>query len=234
MSSKLKRLIEAYVFLTDCRSAEECSSSVEFAAEVDRRIDEVLRAIVAYEPVDLAEAVAQTRAVVSALSRADADTDMAAYLKEICEGHLARLEVQVARSAPASRSAVLPPDWSCFDVMTERVGILDREYRYLFTNRANAEFHRIEAGAFVGVPNYTVVGDGYFRIHKTRFDAALAGQHLTTYSGHPLASRGQVFSSTLAPAYDGEGRVVAVIVTSREIARASVPPHLLLVPTPAK
>lgn len=233
MSCKLNRLIKTYAFLTDCLNTDHYRMSPAFAKDVERRICETLRAIVSLEPSDAGEAVAQTRVVIGELSRTDSDRELADYLKSVCGDHLARFEVQVAVPAPASLSSLVPNDWSCFDLMTERVGVLDRQYRYLFTNKANADFHRVDAGVFLGVPNYAVVGDDYFRIHKSRFDACLAGQRLTTYSGHPLADQERVFSNTLAPAYDTEGRVVAAIVTSREVPRASVPPGLIL-PTPTE
>lgn len=233
MSSKLKRLIDTYAFLADCRNAEEYRAFPDHARDIERRTAVLVREIVALEPADPAETCAQARVVVAALSATEPESAIAAYLKKICDSHLTRFEVQVTESAPASRESLLPNDWSAFDLLTERVGVLDRDYRYLFTNASNAEFHRTEAKAFVGVPNYQVVGDNHFRIHKSRFDACLAGQRLTTYSSHPFTDRDRVFSNTFSPAYDAEGRVIAAIVTCREVPREAVPAHLLL-PAPAE
>ncbi len=233
MFNKLKRLIETYAFLADCRNADQYRAFPDHARDIERRITTLVREIVSLEPADPAEACAQARIVVAALSATEPESAIASYLKKICDNHLSRFEVQVTEAAPASRATLLPHDWSAFDLLTERVGVLDRDYRYVLTNKSNAEFHRTEAQAFVGVPNYVVVGDGHFRIHKSRFDACLAGERLTTYSCHPFTDKDRVFSNTLSPAYDAEGRVIAAIVTCREVPREAVPANLLL-PTPAE
>ncbi len=130
------------------------------------------------------------------------------------------------------------PDPSATDGVQERrywnslpdhVAVFDRDYRYVFTNRANAEFHNRQPEDFVNQPNWAVLGEAFFeRVNRPRFDACFAGQPASYVTHHPSSDPTKLFSVKITPVHDRHNRIDKVMVTSREITDLLVPAHAIL------
>lgn len=224
MSEKLDRLIHSLEFLTSHREdASQLLAPVE-ADALEKKIAACLREILAVDPTDVLSAISQTRVLMAAVCNKSNEPKPADHLRRICEDHLDRLREQLAG---LTAQPPLPSEKHCLDSLSERVSFFDTDYRYVYTNASNCEFHRAPVGNFVGRPNWSVVGDRFFeKINKARFDACYAGKRVSYYNGHPCAL-GRVFSVTFDPTYDTAGRVTGAVVMSRDVSLLPIPSSLI-------
>jgi PAS domain-containing protein len=212
--------------------------------EIER--ERVLLDILSHDGTDARVAVAQLEFIVMGLEQLAGDTIDSARLVEACQLILRRLAPE---SASTVRAAQLPgpgerPAWhlSAFrngtldasdrrflDSLSDRVGLLDLEYRYLYTNAANARHHGKDAADFVGRTSASMVGDGLFRNHtKPMFDAAFAGRSTSVVVAQHAGADARIYSTQFDPVIGPNGRCMAVLAVARDITAPGVVPDVVL------
>lgn len=118
-----------------------------------------------------------------------------------------------------SRLSVSDAVFRALDQVRERVSLIDIDYRYRYTNRANAEFYGLQPEDFVGQHLTDRIGEERFRTRaKPAFDRCFAGETVT-YSHDLQLDDGRVIwlSAEMQPYRDATGGITGAIVTMRDI-----------------
>lgn len=114
------------------------------------------------------------------------------------------------------------------DSLSDRVAVLDAEYRYVFTNKANGDFHGVEAATFIGRPNWDVISQRDFELfNKPRFDACLAGHSDAFITWHPLRDRKVLYAVKMDPVRNANGQITELMVTSRVVSHLPIPDEMI-------
>lgn len=224
MPEYLATMLKSHAFLRRVlvRHGERMSATVREQATAD--LDRVFLDIVRYRSSDPRITLAQTGFLLTTLAQLT-DPTIAAALHKICQRHLDQLQGALAPS-PVARAIGAVDDNSrrYLDSLSDRVAVFDREYRYTFVNKANADFHGEQASDFVGRPSWLVTGERFFRGgNKPRFDACLAGQSVHCISTNPHRDQSRLFSVTFDPIRGADGGVTSVIAVSHELTGKPVP-----------
>lgn len=226
MTRELLRLLKSHEFLKRALDEHEAKLSHGDATGLKGRIDRVFLDILVHASDDPRVTLTQVRFLLSNLVVQAGETEMSVVLREICERHMDRFEDQISALSAAAPTQSM--EFRYLDSLSDRVAVIDAEYRYVFTNRANAEFHGKAASNFVGCPNWRIVGESYFeRYNKARFDNCLAGQSSSFFATHPVGGPTKIFSSKCEPVRNPDGSVSACLVTARDVTGLPIPAELI-------
>jgi len=232
MTDILPRLLKSYEFFNGALAEHGDRLASTEAERLREERDLAFLQILTHTAADARVTVAQLRFILSNLEHLSADPELLSGLEAACARHLDR----IAASLPATsvRDCRPPPrDMACdahnlahFDMLGDRVAILDTDYRYTFTNTANAQFHGEAASAFVGRPNWQVAGEHYFeRVTRPRLLRCFAGERVSFISSQPLRNPGNLYSVTFDPLRKGK-TVAGAIVVSRDVSHLPIPSDL--------
>lgn len=103
--------------------------------------------------------------------------------------------------------------------MSDRLSIVDRDYRYILTNESNARWHGRTAESFRGESLIEIVGEARFAAEvRPWLDRCLAGEAVE-YDFHETAPDGSpvVMDARLEPFRNSDGEIDAVVVTLRDV-----------------
>lgn len=103
--------------------------------------------------------------------------------------------------------------------MSDRLSIVDRDYRYILTNDSNARWHGCTADSFRGRSLIEIVGVERFAAEiRPWLDRCLAGETVE-YDFHETAPDGApvVMDARLQPFRNGDGEIEAAVVTLRDV-----------------
>ncbi|SOC00811.1 putative bifunctional diguanylate cyclase/phosphodiesterase [Stappia indica] len=103
--------------------------------------------------------------------------------------------------------------------MSDRLSVVDRDYRYILTNESNARWHGCTAESFRGRSLVEVVGEERFASEiRPWLDRCLAGETVE-YDFHDMAPDGArvVMDARLQPFRNGDGEIEAAVVTLRDV-----------------
>lgn len=217
MPDRLVRMLKSHEFLL--RSLEEHGRDLapQAAEQLQRRIDRLFLNILTHEALDPRITLVQVRFLLDNLLEMVADPDKGEALHDLCNRHIARLDKKLAVPPPAPAPPE-PREFAYLDNLSDRVAIVDTEYRYVFTNKANLKFHGKTMQSFIGRPNWELVGARFFeQASKHYFDACLAGQPQCFSSPHPLGDSAVIYSIKMEPISGDDGRIGSVLVVSRDI-----------------
>lgn len=231
---ELLRLLKSHEFLQRSLSDHGAGLSPRDAETLQTRLDRAFLDILTFSSDDPRVTVAQARFLLTTLAGLAGESEQNESLKEICQHHLARLEAQIAgltlaptppKPAPATLASL---EFRYLDSLSDRVAILDRNYRYVFTNKANGELHRLHPAAFVGRPNWDLVGDHFFEHNnKQLFDACLAGRSQSCIAAHPKGDPSTIYSASFQPIRGAGGEIDSFIVICRDVSHLRVPAELI-------
>jgi hypothetical protein len=228
MLKDLHRLLMSHEFLTRALHEHRSKLSQRDSVGLKSRIDRLFLDILQHASDDSRVTLAQVRFLLSNLVELVDEKEKAIVLRELCQHHLDRL-VEHIKPQPAPPS--LPPpsdDFRYLNSLSDRVAVIDAEYRYVFTNCANAAFHSMAAADFVGCPNWQIVGERYFERHnKARFDSCFAGGSRTIFSKHPQGDPTKIYSAKYEPVRNPDGSIYACLVTSREVSDLPIPAEFI-------
>ena len=191
-----------------------------------RDLDSQFLDIVMYEGNDPRITLAQMKFLMASLAATSIDEETRGEFDAVGQRLTDRLEKEVIRLTERVNAALPAPsaDFRAFDRLTDRVGVIDRDYRYRYTNDANAKFHNSRGVDFVGRPSWDVTGTRFFeRGNKQRFDACFAGQTVHCISAHPNRDPEKIYSVTYNPIRENDGSVHSLIMVSREISSLPIP-----------
>ncbi|MGE0700998.1 MAG: PAS domain-containing protein [Hyphomicrobiaceae bacterium] len=179
-------------------------------------------------------AVVQLRALVHCLANSGLDRELTTRLVTMAERHLDELGHALHRRTPPPH----PPlddgnGWlsdaglRALNADVNRVAIIGSDYRYLYSNPANATFHGAPPTSLVGKPLWETTSAEFFaNVSKPVFDRCFAGHHAAFVSHHPGRDVSQVFSAHLSPILDRQGKTIAALGTMRLVDYPSSPSSL--------
>ena len=225
MPRELNKLLKSYEFLQSALDQHGSRMSFKEAASIESRMNSLFLKIVRHQSREPRITLAQARFLVANLleARKPAHADA---LRDACDARLRRLEEQVGeltRRAPDHDDA----HFRYLDSLSDRVAILDSEYRYVFTNKANADFHNAPREDFIGRPNWQVTSRHFFEaITKPRVDASLAGHRSSLTIPHPNRPE-CVFNAVFNPLRSPDGTIRGIIAVSHDVTHLGVNPSAI-------
>jgi hypothetical protein len=238
MADYLPRLLKSYAFVEEALTRQGSRLARSDAERLLKERADIFAEIMAHTSSDSLITVAQLRFILQNFQRWAHEPEMLQYVLRLSLRHLARIaEAQVSARTkeprgPAVRRrpgvALTADSFRCFDCMSDRASVFDRSYRYIYTNTANARFHNQDASDFVGRPSWQVAGKRYFEeVSRGLMDAALRGEATSNFLRNPNR-QGAVHSVTFDPVHDEKGKIVAVLLVSKEVTHLSIPEDQIL------
>lgn len=223
MPDKLRRLLGTYEFLNEALREHRRHLPSAQSNEYESSLEGAFLEILEHDSADLRVTIAQLRFLMSRLIEMSANADTAKILGALCERHLDRLAAEaLLKAKPAS--APTNTEFSYLDSLADRVAIYDADYRFKFTNNANAKFHGQDATDFVGRPSWKMTGEKFFEeISKPRFDLCLAGQSVSFITPHPTGDPSKLFAVNIDPVRLVNGAIDSFIVSCRDISNIPLP-----------
>lgn len=226
-------LLRSYRFLATAEERHGEAMTTADRAGVQRDLGEAFATLLTKASGDSEVAAVQLLALVECLAGTSRDAELADYIVAACRSRIADVAANrkmQAASAATGAAAFLAinsglnaerlsvAEINAMNALPDRVAIVDKEFRYIFTNYANAHFHATKPGAFVGEPIWTKLTDQYFAdVTKPAFEACFAGRELSFVSPHPGRDPSQYYACKWMPLRDQEGRVNSVLGVASEI-----------------
>ena len=170
--------------------------------------------------------LARLRVLLSMLRNAGNDPELVSFVVETALHHVEALGQANAISANAAarfdalriEACLSDEALNRYHAAIDRIVIIDREYRYLFANQANAKLHGFPSGAFVGRPLWSVVTEAFFeRINKPMYDRCFEGSPSGAVSFQPGRPDIELYSAHIDPVFDDRQHVVAALAVVRRI-----------------
>lgn len=226
MPRDLLVLLQSHAFLKSALQTHGVRMSREEARALKERENRTFLDILHFKSDDPRVTLTQIRFLLSVLSDVTPG-DRRAELRDACRNQAERLQRIVNRTA-AGICADQLPSYPLLDALSDRVGIIDRNYRYRFTNEENLRFHGETLTNFIGRPSWVVTGDRFFeKVNRPRFEACLAGQTVHCYTAHPNRDPERIYSTTYNPIYDADGEIRSLIMVSRDVTSLPIPKELI-------
>lgn len=112
---------------------------------------------------------------------------------------------------------------SIADALPLPIALIDREGRYLFCNRALADFFETDRKGVLGRHISELLGPGAYADRKPMIEAALGGERQWFAAGYDHPSRGAIALQTeYLPQRDSEGRVSGVVILIQDVTEQRV------------
>jgi len=113
------------------------------------------------------------------------------------------------------------------DSLPDRVAVITRDYRYLYSNAANSEFLRSKQMELVGRHIADFVGSDYFESSvKVKLDACFAGEKVEClYPSYRQVEPGKVFHCSMTPLRT-RSQVIGALLVVHEV--SVVPANMLV------
>ena len=126
-----------------------------------------------------------------------------------------------ARPKPA-RPPVPPPDFAqvlgIADALPMPIALLDRERRYIFCNRAFAEFFERPRSKILGRTVLEMLGEQLYAVRKPMMDTAFAGERQFFVADFPHPSRGPLaIQAEYVPQHGRDGAVDGIVVLVTDV-----------------
>lgn len=230
MPQEISRLLKSHEFvqqaIADYHSMLTDAHLDELLKERERLFDELVR----YSSPHRGVTLVQLKFMIAGLADLVKEKQKSKRMLKDCLAVAQRL----AGEAPISTlSANLPQEMRLLDNLTDRVAVADRNYRYLYTNNANAAFHGQTPADILGKSAVTVVGKRRFEeITEPTFEKCFAGQSLTIPVTYLRGKRKLTYSLSCEPVRNDRGKVIGAICIGRDISKSASKPGLVYtVPT---
>jgi PAS domain S-box-containing protein len=125
-------------------------------------------------------------------------------------------------SGRAARPNIPAPDFGqvlgIADALPMPIALLDRERRYIFCNRAFADFFEQPRVQILGRTVADLLGPAIYKVRKPMLDAALAGERQFFVADFPHASRGPLaIQAEYVPQLDAGGAVTGIVVLVTDV-----------------
>ena len=219
MPHEISRLLKSHEFvqqaISDYHSVLTDTHLDELLKERERLFDELVRYSSPHRQVTLV----QLKFMLAGMADLVADKRKSKRMLKECLAVAQRL----AGEAPISTlSANLPHELRLLDNLTDRVAVADRNYRYLYTNKANAAFHSKTPADILGKTAVMVVGKRRFEeITAPTFEKCFAGQSLTIPVTYLRGKRKVTYSLSCEPVRNDRGNVIGAICIGRDISSST-------------
>jgi hypothetical protein len=223
---ELRRLLDTYRFADAAiRKHSEAMRSTDRATLGAERA-EAFSSLLETASGEPAIAIIQLRALVRCLANSGPDRQLSARLAAMSERHLEELGRAFDNAPQPTQPSCLPTvdskgwlsdaELRALDHDVNRMAIIGSDYRYLYSNPANAAFHGGMPTSLVGKPLWETTSQEFFAtVSKPVFDRCFAGHPAAFVSSHPGRDASQVFSAHLSPILDKQGKTIAALGTMR-------------------
>jgi len=111
--------------------------------------------------------------------------------------------------------------------LPDRVAVITRDYRYLYSNAANSEFLKSKPIELVGRHMSEFIGSEYFESSvRTKLDSCFAGEAVEClYPGYHTVEPGKVLHCSMTPLRT-KGEVIGALLVMHEV--SAVPAHMMV------
>ncbi|MEZ5815714.1 MAG: PAS domain-containing protein [Hyphomicrobiaceae bacterium] len=234
MTDPLPRLLKSYEFLKQALAQYGGRMAEHEVARLREQRDQVFHRILTFDASDPRVTGAQLHFMIENLPRLAGDPEALRTVQKAAGRHLDRLLRSRSAETPKlmarpnasggrSRNRFDPEKFRTFDHLNDRVGIIDRGLRFLYTNAANARFHRQSAGAFVGSPYWQMTGRTFFdRVSAPKIEAGFAGKRSSCLCRN-ANWRDLVQLASFEPLRDEGGEIFAVMIMSKDVTHLPIP-----------
>lgn len=222
MPRQLTKLLKSYEFLQSALKQHGPRMSRKEAAGIESSMDELFLRIIGHHSQEPQITLAQARFLLANIDKGR-NPRQADALREACDNQLQLLESQVIK-LKGGRAGVAALNFGLLDSLSDRVSVLDRNYRYVFTNKANADFHNEPQKDFIGRPNWLVTSRRFFEaITKPKVDACLAGHRVSLTIPHPNRPT-SIFTAVFDPIRASDGSIDGIISVSHDVTQLIAQP----------
>ncbi|MEQ1611698.1 MAG: PAS domain-containing protein [Hyphomicrobiaceae bacterium] len=229
---KLKQLLNSYRFADVAIRTHSGSLLPDDRAMLEAERAETFSSLLETTSGEPAIAIVQLRVLVQCLANSRLDRELSARLVAMAERHLEELSGAFDTAYQRTRPPRLPAadikgslseaEFCALDNDVNRVAIIGSDYRYLYSNPANAAFHSAVPTAMVGKPLWETTSQEFFAsVSKPVFDRCFAGHRAAFVSPHPGRDTSQIFSAYLDPILNKQGKPIAALGTMRLVDYAS-------------
>jgi len=228
MPSQLRRLLSSHEFLQQAIVKHGRNMMPEDVARLLDERERIFSQISRYRSKHTAVTLAQLKFLLEMLSDRTKDARELARLKKRCLAIAERLadgsKAKASASAISKVGELTDDSLRLLDTIADRVAICDANYRYLYSNKANADFHGAVAKDFVGMSPRSIVGSRVFqKLTKPSVDRGLAGNSFALKVGFRRKVGDPVtFAAQLDPLRTSSGKIFAVILVSRDVTSLSI------------
>jgi len=127
-----------------------------------------------------------------------------------------------SKAGPRPRPPVRAPEFGqvlgIADALPMPIALLDRDRRYIFCNRALADFLERPRSAILGRTMKEVLGDKLYKVRQPMIDAAFAGDHQWFVADFPHPTRGELaIQAEYVPQLSPDGAVSGVVVLITDV-----------------
>jgi len=206
--------------------------------------DGIMLELITYRSSEPLITLAQFGILIRSLAELCQNQDTAQALSKSCLESAERLVRQAARSKVTSMAASMAPSTSrevtaasiapdanyqkVLDSLPDRAGVIDRNYRYVWTNKANASFYDSDPSSFVDVPLREQVGNKCFwELSKPHIDRCFGGHALNHITGHFARNRWYKYLITFDPVRNGDEAIESVLIVARDVSHLPVEPEFI-------
>lgn len=239
VSDEFKRLFDSYDFVNRALTEHGHALAPVDVARLERDRDDLFLQLVRFTANDPRVTLAQVRLLLSSLAALATHANQAELLRAACLTAVERLADMPRRREALQQRSLHPagpmqdhyppqPVRNFLDSLSDRVGVADRNYRYVFANQANARFYGLSQSDMQDVSIATVVGARVFRTFtKPNLDLCFTGQPSTHFVRFLCPHKPRLSSTQLDPIRDSDGTVRWVIATIRDVTGAPIPGELV-------
>lgn len=244
MAEKLRRLLKSHDFLH--RALSEYGKVLSTADAQNLRIerDRIFLELVHHRSEDTRVTVAQLKFLLTSMAALGPGSKEYKRLNASCLAHLDRLAAQLnvgdrqpqgtapppAKDVPGKSARRVPKlDYRLLDSLTDRAGVYDRNYCFVFSNRANAEFHGRPQSDFVGLSALELLGEKRFMSAKPHLDRCFQGHTVSFRAVQGKLARH--YAVRYDPIRDRTGAVTFILATASDITQLVRPDEVNQVPT---
>lgn len=187
--------------------------------KADRALVEQLEKILAHHAVDRREIDCQIRFLSTLMDQHADDIDSMKKYKTAMLALFDRYldeaggDGVIAKAGTRSGNDASPQEM-LLDSLEERVGVIGLDYRYIFTNERNAQFHQVRPAAFIGRHIEEFIGAERFENRvKAKLDQCFAGTSLD-YGYEITDANGQAYAvhCRMTPFRDTSCQIAGAIV----------------------
>jgi PAS domain-containing protein len=223
---ELRRLLDSYRFADAAIRKHSAAMLPADRGMLEAERAEAFSSLLETSSGEPAVAILQLRALVRCLANSGLDRQLSARLLAMAERHIEALGRDFGNALQPARPSLLPTvdskgwlsdaELRALDNDVNRMAIIGSDYRYLYSNPANAAFHGGMPTSLVGKPLWDTTSQEFFEtVSKPVFDRCFAGHPAAFVSSHPGRDASQVFSAHLSPILDKQGKPIAALGTMR-------------------
>ena len=240
MPDTIRRLLQSHEFLHRALQLHGPKLAAADRERMQQERDGIVLELIKYPSSEPRITLAQFNILIGSLADLCDDSEMAEILTQSCREAAERLvrqsarqkamntDAQEKRNGKLQRNKAVLQQMRLMDSLPDRAGVIDRNYRYVWTNKANADFYGIEPATFVDVPLSEQIGNKAFsELSKAHIDTSLNGRSLLHVTGHYARGRWFKYLISYDPVRNDDNEIEAVLIVARDVSNMPVEPQFI-------